>query len=60
MRSVIEGDELIVPGVIFFACILPLSAFLKLDRTRYAPFCMVVLTFIECLMIGLILFLVFQ
>jgi len=47
------SDELIVPGVLFFACLLPLSAFLKLDRIRFAPICMAVLTFVECLMIGL-------
>lgn len=60
LRSVIQGDELIVPGMIFFVCLLPLLSFLKLDCTRYAPVYMVTLTFIECLMIGLILFLMFR
>jgi hypothetical protein len=60
LRSVLKGKELIVPGVIIFACLLPMSAFLKLDRTRYAPVYMVAVTFVECLMIGLILYLMFR
>lgn len=53
-------DDLIVPGVMFFVSLIPITAFLKLERIRFGAFCMAVLTFIECLMIGLFFFLLFQ